>query len=245
MKFSRLELLDNPKYKDTEEVEEIEKLPLPRKIDLGQFHITQHSVMMNRKEKIPKARALFMIFTKDPSPFVATLHDSSEKVSISIWNMLEDKIHLTIKSELITYKVCLESAQNDRQFSMTSNQFSMLSEFDKDHGQIDFHKWSFDLSKPSTKNSATKESLIVDLNVEQNEKSGLSTSLYLMTTEKFHIIQVKECQEWLVDKSCTFIVLDALAKQPTVLRRLSMPAMSSGKLFLTLFLKYSLSLTFS
>ena len=234
MKFSRLEVLDNHKYKDEAEAEEIsgenEKLSLPRRIDQGQFHITQHSVLTKGKEKIPKARALFMIFTKDPSPFVATLHDSSDKVSISIWNMLEDKMITTIKSDLDTYKVCLESSVNDRRFSMTAKQFSLLSDFDKEQHQLDFHKWTFNLAKSVKTNASQRESLIVDLNIEQNEQSsGLNTSLCLMTTEKFHIIQMKQCQDWLVDKNCTFIVLDALAKQPKVLKRLSMPSMSSGK----------------
>ena len=239
MKFSRLEVLDNHKYKDEVEVEaeaeaENEKLSLPRRIDQGHFRLTQHSVLVNKKDKIPKDRALFMIFTKDPSPYVATLHDSSlDKVSISIWNMLEDKLIMTIKSDLDTYKVCLESSVNDRRFSLTPKQFSLLSDFDKEQHQLDFHKWTFDLAKQAKNNaSQQRESLIVDLNIEQNleSTSGLSTSLYLMTTEKFHIIQMKQCQEWLVDKSCTFIVLDALAKQPKVLKRLSMPSMNSGNI---------------
>ena len=229
MKFSRLELLDQDKYKAIDEVEDMSTMSVPKRIEQGQFHITHHSVMLNPKEKIPNNRALFMIFTKTPSPFVATLHNVKEKVTISLWNMVENKLVTTIKSGLDTYKVCLESTQNDRRFSLTTEQFSLLSDYDRENHELDFHKWILDLSSQSTsaKVQPTKSSLIIDLNIE--EESGLSTSLNLMTTKKFHIVQVKRCLEWLVDKTCTFIVLDALAQQPVVIKRISMPSLSAGK----------------
>ena len=230
MKFSRLELLDQDKYKAIDEIEDMSTMSVPKRIEQGQFHITHHSVMLNPKEKIPNNRALFMIFTKTPSPFVATLHNVKEKVTISLWNMVKDKLVTTIKSGLDTYKVCLESTQNDRRFSLTTEQFSLLSDYDRENHELDFHKWMLDLSSSqstSAKVQPTKASLIIDLNIE--EESGLSTSLNLMTTKKFHIVQVKRCLEWLVDKTCTFIVLDALAQQPVVLKRISMPSLSAGK----------------
>ena len=229
MKFSRLELLDQDKYKDepTEEIEE-NSLSAPKKIELGQFHITHHSVMLNPKEKIPNSNALFMIFTKSPSPFVATLHNVQEKVTVSMWNMIENKLVTTIQTGLDTYKVCLESTQNDRRFSLTTEQFSLLSDYEKEsQASLDFHKWILDFSTNANKEEQPpKSSLIIDLNIE--EESGLSTSLNLMSTKKFHIIQVKRCLEWLVDKNCTFIVLDALAQQPVVLKRIAMPSLHSG-----------------
>ena len=228
MKFSRLELLDNHKYK--EDIGELERLSIPKKIELGQFHITQHSVMTNSKEKIPNSRPLFMIFTKAPSPFVATLHDVGGKVSISIWDMLKNQMITSIRSDLDTCKVCLESSQNDRRFSMTLQQFSLLSDYDKDNQHLDFHKWVISLSSgPATDKMANRASLIIDLNIERED--GVSTSLDLMTTDKYHVVQVKRCVEWLVDKSCEFIVLDAVAQQPRVLKRISMPSLNSGIYF--------------
>lgn len=55
MKFSRLELLDQDKYKTALEPED-NFLSMPKIIEQGQFHITHHSVMLNPKEKIPNNR---------------------------------------------------------------------------------------------------------------------------------------------------------------------------------------------
>ena len=102
-----------------------------------------------------------MIFTKSPSPYVATLHNVKEKVTISLWNMLENKLVTTIKSGLDTYKVCLESTQNDRRFSLSTEQFSLLSDYDRENHQLDFHKWSLNLSQES---ASPKSSLIIGNN---------------------------------------------------------------------------------
>ena len=102
MKFARLEILDQGIPKQLSASQSSSESPVRKRIEKGQFQITNHAVEVDRD------KALFMVFSEEQSPYLAiALHGFNDCVLVCIWDMDKNKeiakIHTGLGKKLFIF----------------------------------------------------------------------------------------------------------------------------------------------
>ena len=244
MKFSRLEILDQGIPKQLSSVSTVSESLVRKRIEKGQFHITNHAVQVNGSA-VPSMKALFMVFPAEQSPYLAiAIHGIGDEVLVCIWDMVKNKEVAKIHTGLGVTDICMmlkSGSASSQKFSLTSDQFSLLCP--TEHAtEIEFFKWKINLNNPgkivdcdnveSNKlielSSAEKQCLIIDPGLTAEESH---VDLSLMTTlGQMHVIQFRcyQIQEWSSEKRCSMIIVDGTNDQPRLLKKIALPTLPNG-----------------
>lgn len=222
MKFSRLELLDQgiPKLNDSSS--NASSLPLAKRIEKGQIHLTKNVVMKaQNKPFLVKA-------TKKPSELLAVLYENEEhKVIASIWNATTNTVQCQINTGFSTAELSLQMNQffsssdesKFNKFSLTDRGFSAALTSD-DNQSIEFYKWNFE--------NQSRKGLIIDADMSKTE-AKYSYVLIEKTNadQEWHMLKVD-----IYGQSSQLIIIDSLLDQPQVLKRLTLtsPQLQFAKL---------------
>lgn len=226
MKFSRLEAFDPSSSKEEINQEDQQQLSLRKKAEKGQFLLTHHKV----KVKDP---VNFMIWSKEPCSLVALIHtDGNDMAAITIWNVLDDKEVLTIKTGVTIQEIFFRpESLSERKFSLTNDAFCMVLYDANDDGKkpvetVIFHRWSFD--------DVTKRSLIIATGLQDlvpvNPGEQIQTELTLMTVaKKMHTLQIRSFCTWMADLQCELLLIqDDEQGQPRILRKVNIPTLTGN-----------------